>query len=77
MKYAVPCESPRERIVTINRMNYEQARLVSAYGGGPATELHRKTTVLPKRVSNEITATQNQNSIRKNAARSFNQAAFP
>ena len=36
MKYAVPCESPRERIVTINRMNYEQARLVSAYGGGPA-----------------------------------------
>ena len=36
MKYAVPCESPRERIVTINRMNYEQARLVSAYGGSPA-----------------------------------------
>ena len=35
MKYAVPCESPRERIVTINRMNYEQARLVSAYGATP------------------------------------------
>jgi len=47
MKYAVPCESPRERIVTINRMSYEQARLVSAYGATPGL-VAKPVIVLPK-----------------------------
>ena len=32
----MPCESRRESIAITNRMNYGEARLVSAYGGGPA-----------------------------------------